>query len=90
MFRCTQGRGPTNAQNVVKLSVSSQPSLLTGLNIPNLRASTNLLLVLQEDALQRAGTLRGRGEAEALLLLRHLWKELRQQGQSEAPQAPCA
>ena len=45
MFRCTQGRGPTNAQNVVKLSVFSQPSLLTGLNIPILQASTNVVLV---------------------------------------------
>ena len=47
-------------------------------------------LVSQEDALPRAGTLRGGGQVEALLLLRHLWQELRQQGESEAAQAACA
>ena len=88
MLRCTQGRGPTNAQNVVKLSLSSQRSLLIGLNTPILQISQ--CSPFQEDALQRAGTLRGRGQAEALLLLRHLWKELRQQGKSEASQAARA
>ena len=34
MLRCTQGRGHTSAQSVVKLSVSSQPSLLIGLDTP--------------------------------------------------------